>query len=271
MRNSKAIRHVWALDTATMNVDCSILQVGTGGQDVEIPLPSILIEHEQGLLMYDFGLASDAAGDPVAVYGEMATYFGMKFPSENRLDRQLETLGFKTMDVKRVVLSHSHFDHTGGLDLFPGAQGFVGEAELRYARTPAKFDELFFRQEDVDAAAKINWNEVPADYDHDVFGDGSVVIMSLQGHTLGHLGLKVQLPERTIIFTGDAAHRHTNIDITVGMPYDVLSHEKFNALRRLKLLRTQPHTTVWVNHDPEDWAKHRPRGREIYSADSYSY
>jgi glyoxylase-like metal-dependent hydrolase (beta-lactamase superfamily II) len=189
--------------------------------------------------------------------------FGINFPEEHRLDRQLETLGFKTTDVRRVVMSHLHFDHTGGLDLFPDAEGFIGTGELRYARTPAMIDNSFYRPQDLEAAGRIRWNEIPRGYDHDLFGDGSVVILSLPGHTVGALGLKVRLPDRTIVFSGDAAHMQTSIDLTIGMPFDVDSTNKNDSLRKLKLLRTQPNTTVWVNHDPDDWAKNRPNGREV--------
>ena len=94
--------------------------------------------------------------------------------------------------------------------------------------------------------------------------DGSVTILSLPGHTVGSLGLRVKLPDRTIIFSGDSAHQHGNIDMNAGMPYDVSSADKKRSLRKLNLLRTQPGTTVWCNHDPDDWAKNRPNGRQVF-------
>ncbi|MEV6217379.1 N-acyl homoserine lactonase family protein [Nocardia sp. NPDC051833] len=267
MAATKTVRRVWALDAPTLTVDCGILMLGTGGALETIPAPTFLIEHDEGLMVFDAGLATVGAGDPAAAYGEMASAFQIDFPEEYRLDRQIEAVGYTTRDVRRVVLSHMHFDHTGGLDLFPHAQGFIGAGELRYAKTPSKLDEAFFREDDIAAAQKIAWNEVPAGYDHDLFGDGSVVLLSLHGHTPGTLGLKLRLPdESTLILTSDAAHTRANVDLTIGMPFDVDRLDKNSALQKLKLLGTQPGTTVWISHDPQDWAELRAGGAEITSA-----
>lgn len=187
MTSSGTIKHLWALDAPMLKVDKSIMILGAGGELVCLPAPSFLIEHpEHGLLLFDTGLAG--AGDPASTYGPLAEIFTIEFPAERALDRQLESLGFGTADVKRVVISHLHFDHTGGLEHFAGAQGYIGSGELRYARTPDNHVTAFFRQEDLDAADRIDWMEVPAGYDHDMFGDGSVVVLSMPGHTPVHSG-----------------------------------------------------------------------------------
>ncbi|MEV6702911.1 N-acyl homoserine lactonase family protein [Streptomyces sp. NPDC051453] len=263
MSDSKTIRHIWALDAPTITTDKGVVLLGGGGGAVTLPTPSFLIEHEQGLVLFDSGLASEAAGDPVGAYGSLATMFEMNFPEEYRLDRQIEALGFTTADVRRVVLSHAHFDHTGGLLHFPHAEGFIGAGELRYARTADSHTAGFFRKQDLEAAASIRWHELPAGYDHDMFGDGSITLLSLPGHTPGSLGLQISLPERTLVLTGDAAHLRESIDNTVGMPFDADVLNKLDGLRKLKLLGTRPDTTVWVNHDPRDWATLRSAGKEI--------
>ncbi|NEW28747.1 N-acyl homoserine lactonase family protein [Nocardia cyriacigeorgica] len=259
------VRRVWALDAPRLTVDCGVLMLGTGGESETIPSPAFLIEHDEGLMLFDTSLAG--AGDPAAAYGELAAAFRIEFPESYRLDRQIEALGYKTTDVRRIVLSHMHFDHTGGLELFPHAQGFIGAGELRYARTPRTVDAPFFRTEDIEAAGKIAWNEVPAGYDHDLFGDGSVVLLSLPGHTPGTLGLKLRLPDSsTLVLTSDAAHKKASVDLTIGMPFDVDNVQKHSALQKLKLLGTQPGTTIWISHDQQDWASLRAGGAEITSA-----
>lgn len=260
---SGTIRHLWALDAPTLTVDKSVIQLGSGGENITVPSPAFLIEHPaHGLLLFDTGLAIDAAGDPHRAYGELADAFPIDFPEEIRLDRQLGGLGFTTSDVKRLVLSHSHFDHTGGLAHFPDAQGFVGYGELRYCTTPGRFDGGMFRASDLEGGPT-SWLEVPAGYDHDVFGDGSVTILSLPGHTLGTLGLQLRTPDGILVLTGDAAHLQENLTIGAGMPFDQRSDEKLSSMRKLELLGSRPDTTVWVNHDPDDWARHRAGGAQI--------
>ena len=107
MASSGTIKHLWALDAPMLKVDKSIMILGAGGELVLLPSPSFLIEHaEHGLLLFDTGLAG--AGDPASTYGPLAELFMIEFPAERALDRQLESLGFSTADVKRVVISHLH-------------------------------------------------------------------------------------------------------------------------------------------------------------------
>lgn len=252
-------RRAWALDAPTLTVDKSILVTGTGGVNVTIPAPAFLIEHDEGLILFDTSLDPAAADDPGSVYGPLATTFQIDFPAERRLDRQIESIGFNVSDIRRIILSHSHFDHTGGLRLIPHAEGFVGARELRYAAQPDPALAGFYRKEDLDAARQIHWNELPVGYDHDLFGDGSITLLSLPGHTPGALGLKVALPSRTIIFAGDAAHLRENLVGTVGMPFDADSVSKLDSIRKLQLLQSQPDTTIWVSHDPEDWDARTPQ------------
>ncbi|WP_025778256.1 N-acyl homoserine lactonase family protein [Brevibacterium sp. VCM10] len=258
------IQHLWALDAPTISTDGGLFQLGTGGSDLAVPIPTFLIQHEGGLLVFDTGLATDAAGDPARAYGPLAEAFDMSFPPEARIDTQLESLGFSTSDVTDVVLSHMHFDHTGGLELFPTARGFIGEGELAYSRSPRRLDAAMYREEDIAAAGQIDWLEIPQGVDHDIFGDGSVVVLSMPGHTHGTLSLKLSPPDhRTIILTSDAAHLQSNIDETTGMPLDVDTRNKERSLRRLRLLASQPNTTVWANHDPDHWKQFRREGRQI--------
>ncbi|MEV8195288.1 N-acyl homoserine lactonase family protein [Rhodococcus pyridinivorans] len=252
--SAKAVRNVWALDAPTMTCDKSIFVIGAGGENVTVPVPAFLIEHDDGLVLYDTSFDPDAAGDPESIYGPLAAAFQIDFPVECRLDTQIEKLGFSLTDVKRVVISHSHFDHTGGLRLFPHAEGYIGTGELRYAGRPDPFCIGFFRKEDLEAANRITWNEVPTGYDHDLFGDGSITLLSLPGHSPGHLGMKIELPDRTLVLAGDAGHLRDNLAGGVGMPFDNDSITKLDSLRRLNLKQKQSNTTVWLSHDPDDWA-----------------
>lgn len=80
MAATKTVRRVWALDAPHLTVDCGLLMLGTGGARETIPSPAFLVEHGEGLLLFDASLASSAAGDPAAAYGELATAFGIEFP-----------------------------------------------------------------------------------------------------------------------------------------------------------------------------------------------
>jgi glyoxylase-like metal-dependent hydrolase (beta-lactamase superfamily II) len=70
--------------------------------------------------------------DPVAVYGESLASLNLYHPPEFKIENQLRALEFSLEDVGHVVTSHGHFDHCGGIGLFPGAKHYVGKNEINY-------------------------------------------------------------------------------------------------------------------------------------------
>jgi len=97
--------------------------------------------------------------------------------------------------------------------------------------------------------------------DYDLFGDGSIVMLSLPGHTPGNAGLLVQLPGETIILTGDTVHLRANIEWTMPMGGDHNTSDATNSIRRLQQLRDSFDAKVWIAHDPEDWIDFGGAGR----------
>lgn len=260
MQSSTATR-LWALDSPTFTLDNGILMVGAQGT-ATIPMPAYLIEHPRGLVLFDTGLDPAAADDPEGVYGPLAEHLGLRFTREQRLDNQIEALGYRLSDVTHVVASHSHFDHSGGFYLFPEAKLYIGTGELRYALWPDPAGAAFFRQIDIERTRSFNWVHVPTD--HDLFGDGSVVILHTPGHTPGELSLLVRLAHRNFILTGDTVHLRQALENEIPMPYDANTELSVRSIQRLKLLRESADATVWISHDPEDWAEfdHAPKSYE---------
>ncbi|MCL4423239.1 MAG: N-acyl homoserine lactonase family protein [Actinobacteria bacterium] len=252
------VKRLWALDSPTFTLDNAILMVGATGT-ATVPMPAYLIEHSKGLVLFDTGLVPAAADDPEAVYGPLAQFLGLQFSPEQRLDNQLQALGYKVSDVTHVVASHTHFDHSGGLYLFPEAKFYVGTGDLRYAMWPDPAGAAFFRREDIELTRSYNWTQIPTD--HDLFGDGSLVILHTPGHTPGELSLLVRLPSRNFILTGDTVHLRQALEEEIPMPYDANTELSIRSIQRLKLLRESADATVWISHDPDDWAEleHAPK------------
>lgn len=252
------VKRLWALDSPTFTLDNAILMVGATGT-ATVPMPAYLIEHSKGLVLFDTGLVPAAADDPEAVYGPLAQFLGLQFSPEQRFDNQLQALGYKVSDVTHVVASHTHFDHSGGLYLFPEAKFYVGTGDLRYAMWPDPAGAAFFRREDIELTRSYNWTQIPTD--HDLFGDGSLVILHTPGHTPGELSLLVRLPSRNFILTGDTVHLRQVLEEEIPMPYDANTELSIRSIQRLKLLRESADATVWISHDPDDWAEleHAPK------------
>lgn len=244
---------LWALDGATFTVDTGLLVVNGSGE-ITIPVPTFLIEHPRGLVLFDTGVVPHASVDPEGVYGELAEHINIAFTPEQRVDRQIESLGFKTEDVTHVVVSHAHFDHTGGLYLFPNAKFFIGAADLPYAYWPMPAAQAFFRTADFDPTRAFRWNQI--DGDHDLFGDGSITVLSMPGHTPGNSSLMVRLPSQTFMLTGDTVHVRAALENELPMASDFSTKQSVDSIRRLAQLSEANDAELWIAHDPEDWAKY---------------
>jgi glyoxylase-like metal-dependent hydrolase (beta-lactamase superfamily II) len=115
-------RRMWALPGAMVDIPRSMLMLGAEPVPVTIPTSSFLIEHPKGLVLFDSGCNPKILDDPVAYWGPMAAGMPFKWTRQETLDKQIERVGYKTSDVKYVVLSHGHLDHAGGLAYFPEAK-----------------------------------------------------------------------------------------------------------------------------------------------------
>ena len=106
----------------------------------------------------------------------------------------------KPSDIKFVAVSHTHPDHVGNVTLFPQSTLLVQKAEYDW---PSPLGPRFKPEH---PATKL-------DGDHDVFGDGSVVIIATPGHTPGHQSLLVKLRMTgAVLLSGDAVHFKENRD-----------------------------------------------------------
>jgi N-acyl homoserine lactone hydrolase len=252
---------MWALDGPTITLDAGILLIGGQG-DVTIPIPVFLIEHPRGLVLFDTGMVPEAHADPFAVYGNLANDFKMTGGRELRVDSQLAALGFSPEDVTHVILSHSHWDHAGGISMFPHATFYVGEGELRYGFWPDVVGRGFFRASDLEPLRSCRVVEIPR-CDVDLFGDGSLVILFTPGHTPGELSLIVRLTENEFLLTGDVVHLREGIERVIAMPYDADTVEAVRSIQRLQIIGEATQAKIWIPHDPQDW-KFYKRAPHVY-------
>jgi glyoxylase-like metal-dependent hydrolase (beta-lactamase superfamily II) len=250
-------RRMWALDAPTLTVDANTLMYGLSGV-ITIPMPAFLIEHPKGLVLFDTGIAPEALIDPVALYGqELADGLGISGTDDQQLANQLRNLGYKLTDVTHVIASHLHFDHAGATHLFPHAKHYIGAGEMAFARWPAPIGAFCYRDDQLERIRHFDWHEVPG-VDVDLFGDGSLVIMHMPGHTPGELSLRVRLATRSVLLTGDAVHLRDALLLDYHFPIDWDTRQSLISLQRIKRIAESEDLTIWISHDPQDWAAHKP-------------
>ena len=191
-----------------------------------------LINHTQGWLLWDTGLADTIAAMPD----------GLAPADPRAITATTETLAAQSknsgssLDIKYVAVSHSHPDHIGNVELFPHSMLLVQKAEYEWP-TP-----IGSRASSPSMVTKLEG-------DHDVFGDGSVTIISTPGHTPGHQSLLVKLPKTgALVLSGDAVHFKSNWEtgaflrsISTGTRPCLDGAHRGHA--------GQENAQLWINHD----------------------
>jgi N-acyl homoserine lactone hydrolase len=256
------VSRMWALDAPILKLPEALLVIGGGEGALDCPFPSFLIEHPDGRVLIDTGMCAEAATDPVGAYGDVGAHLLPDgFDRDLAVDRQLEKLGYQPSDIDIVVMTHLHLDHTGLMPLFKHAQFVGGLGEMRFALWPDPSQQNgFFRNDDFAFLRDTpeQWIEVgPEDYD--LFGDGSVVLYHLPGHTPGQLAVLVRTPEQNILLASDVVHIRAGLS---GLPFpnDWNAEQTARSIARLKAIAKATKARMWIGHDPEDWAimKHAP-------------
>jgi N-acyl homoserine lactone hydrolase len=251
LAGEKRARRLWALPGAEITIDRALLVEGGAAEPITIPAPCFLIEHGEGLVLFDTGLNPEAAGDPMTYYPELAGLPGVRFSRDRAVDAGIHSLGFRPEEIRHVVLSHAHLDHTGGLRLFPKARIHVFRGEIAYMRAASAEQRHLYKLSDLEGAEQSDWWEY--DNDADLLGDGSLVFLKTPGHTVAEGSLLVRLPTRNIILTGDTVHLREALEREAPMPFDLDKQEAVRSIQRLKRLAVEHNAEIWMNHDRETW------------------
>ena len=224
--------------------------------DILIPINMWIIDHPKGLMVFDTGNnVAISDGNCTSHWNE--GFCGLLQPSQARgdvIDKQLEKVGLSAGDVKIVITSHSHLDHIGNIEMFPDAIHVIQKKELYQAWWPEKFQRGGAHvMADYDDARDFTYFELDGDYD--LFGDGSVMIISTPGHTLGHQSVKVRLNDTgTVILAQDAVWIKENLEgHPAGLNYSILDYT--NSVNRIKMIRDIENAQVWMGHSIDQYTE----------------
>jgi glyoxylase-like metal-dependent hydrolase (beta-lactamase superfamily II) len=154
------------------------------------------------------------------------------------LASQLDQLGVKPADIRYVAVSHTHPDHIGNVTLFPQSMLLVQRAEYEWPN-PLGVGRF-----------KPDHPVTKLEGDKDVFGDGSIMIISTPGHTPGHQSLLVKLPKTgAVLLSGDAVHFKSNWE-NRGVPSMNVDKDKTAAsMQRIADIMAKEKARLWINHD----------------------
>ncbi|SPP95015.1 AttM/AiiB family protein (fragment) [Bradyrhizobium vignae] len=195
-----------------------------------------LIKHVKGWFLWDTGIADSVAAMPNGLVPADPKAVTWRRPKT--LQAQLEQLGLKPDDVRAMAVSHTHPDHIGNVELFPQAMLYVQKAE--YDWPGADNAPRFKPSHPVELLTG----------DKDVFGDGSLTILSTPGHTPGHQSLLVKLPKTgAVLLSGDAVHFKDNWDNRRVPSMNVDKDQSAASMQKIADTLAKEKAQLWINHD----------------------
>ncbi len=206
------------------------------GQSMDFVDSCYLIKHKQGWFLWDTGIPDAVASMPNGLVPADPKAVSWRRPKT--LAAQLEQIGVKPADIQAMGVSHTHPDHIGNVELFPQAILYVQKAE--YDWPGANNEPRFKPSHPVELLSG----------DKDVFGDGSVTILSTPGHTPGHQSLLVKLPKTgAVVLSGDAAHFKSNWENRRVPVNNVSKEQSLASMQKIADTLGKEKAQLWINHD----------------------
>lgn len=222
------------------------------GRSYEIPVPWFLLTHPRGHVIIDGGLAAEGLANPHAYWGDAVENYQPLMTKEQGCVAQLGSLGIQPENIRYVLLSHLHSDHTGAIGRFPNALHIVQRQEYDYAFKPDWFAAGAYCRNDFDRP-NLNWLLLDED-GFDLYGDGTLRCISTPGHSPGHQSFLVTLASGlSFTLAIDAAY---TLDHFYDLALPGLMTSASDAARSVAKLRAliEQHAAKPIpGHDPDVW------------------
>ena len=238
---------LYVLDTGLIECSDYALFSPSAGQREHrsMSVRSYLVVHPDGVLLWDTGISDAIAAQPA---GERVAD-AIRFCVPVTLRSQLAAIEQDVAGVELIGLSHMHIDHVGNLEQFPSASVVMQEAEYDAAYGP-RAEQLTYIPESYAPLDRARIRTIVGE--HDVFRDHTVVMTPLPGHTPGHQGLLVTLPQTgPILLAGDIAYSAADYAASAVRTLNVDLDASRRSIEAAKALERDLGARTWLHHDLE--------------------
>jgi N-acyl homoserine lactone hydrolase len=220
------------------------------GRSVQFSSTCWLIKHKNAWVLWDTGVPEATLNDP---RGWSTLPKLIVYHLDKSLTSQLADIGLKPSDITYVVISHTHGDHIGNVGLFPDSTVVMQRAEYNWIHSGNGPNEnvnqlMALARKLLGTPKKLQL----IDGDDDLFGDGSVTLISTPGHTPGSQSLLVHLKNSGfIILSGDVAHSKENLQNDVVPTLNTNKAQSIASMEEIKRLMKTYKATIFINHDKQ--------------------
>ncbi|HEX3323786.1 MAG TPA: N-acyl homoserine lactonase family protein [Solirubrobacterales bacterium] len=207
---------------------------------IRFPVPAYVVETETERILIDTGLHPGACAGASTFYDRPEAMGLFSFELDQPVQEQIDTT-----TITKIVLTHLHWDHAGGLSLLPSNIPLVVQRrEWEAGNDPGAIERNFFFPRDyIDDEREV----VLVDGDHDLLGDGSIELLLTPGHTPGHQSVRIG---DGLILGIDVAYFASGLD-DHRFPVFADDHaEQRRSAERLRALRDSG-ARVIPGHDPD--------------------
>lgn len=212
-----------AIPTGSMESRAAFAFRGGMWNDIrQFSMTALLIHHPKGDLLIDTGFGKDVDEHVKRLPWIMQklTTYGKGKPAA----AQLSAAGIDPHKLAGIILTHAHWDHVSGLDGFEGVPVMVDSAEMNFIGEKTRntellnsFKDINYKQYEFEGGPYLGFAR-----SHDVYGDGSVVIVPSPGHTPGSVVVFVTLPMgMRYALLGDLVWQTEDVEIPSERPWPV--------------------------------------------------
>ncbi len=219
-----------------------------------LPIYAWAIEHPEGIFVVDTGETAKTSQKgylPFHPYYKLAVRFKVK--PEDEIGPQLTKLGLEPKQVKKVIMTHLHTDHAGGLHHFPESEILVDPTEHNSAtglkgivggylphRWPKWFNPKPIHFENVPFG--------PFDKNYRVTTDGNIIIVPTPGHVSTHISVIIRAEGINYFLAGDTSY--TQALMVKGYSDGLSTDEAKPTLKKIQQFARENPTVYLPSHDP---------------------
>src|SRR5262245_15310382 len=224
---------------------------------------SILVEHPNGLVLFDAGFGRNAEAHLRTMPWLMRQT--TRIEKERTVAEQLEAAGVSPRNVKGVILTHAHWDHVSGLEDLRGVPVWVNKEELEFIRSGNVLTALARKigTQDYRVYQFSGGPYLGFDKSYDFFGDGSIVIVPAPGHTPGSIFAFITTTSgERYVLVGDTAWQIEGIELPAERPWlsrtlvDSDADKVRGLLVQLHVLKkAMPDLIIVPAHDRRIWER----------------